>query len=545
MEVTLSLTAATAVALTATTFVVLALSSVVWQWQRRRSQRKPLNLPPGPRGWPVFGSLGLLAGALPPHRVLAALAARHGELMHLRLGSFDLVVASSAETARLVLKTHDLAFVGRPPTAFGEIIEYGYKGILQTPYGPYWRMVRRLCVTELLSPSRIDAFERARTQETRAMARHLFESAGAAVDLKELLLGVTMRNVLRMAVGEKWSRCYGSEEAEAFRQALGEAFAVAGAGVRSAGEWVPWLRWLPQGLLRRMRRVHEVFDPFLEQILAEHERDHREQHGDGGEFVARDLLDVLLQLSQQGQGPEEGEGEQEGGRLTRDGVKAIVTDVLSGGTEPAAATAEWAMAELLRRPDAMSAAADELDRVVGRDRWATERDLPDLPYVNAVVRETMRLHPVGPLLSIRCAREDTVVAVTGASYDVPAGTRMLVNAWAVGRDPAAWPDAPGEFRPERFLAGGAAEGVDPRGAHFQLVPFGAGRRMCPGYGLGMKEVAAMVASMVQGFTWRLPDGVAPEDVTMEECFGLSVSRKVPLVAVAQPRLPAQLYVAVD
>ena len=204
-------------------------------------------------------------------------------------------------------------------------------------------------------------------------------------------------------------------------------------------------------------------------------------------------------------------------------------------------TAEWAMSELLRRPDAMASATDELDRVVGRGRWVTERDLPDLPYIDAVVKETLRLHPVGPLLVPHHAREDTVVA----GYDVPAGARVLVNVWAIARDPASWPDAPGAFRPERFLGGGASAGVDVRGAHFELLPFGAGRRICPAYDLAMKLVAAGVASMVQGFAWRLPDGVAPEDVSMEEHFGLSTRRKVPLVAVAEPRLPAHLYAGVE
>ena len=198
------------------------------------------------------------------------------------------------------------------------------------------------------------------------------------------------------------------------------------------------------------------------------------------------------------------------------------------------------MVELLHRPDAMAAATGELDRVVGRGRWVTERDLPDLPYIDAVVKETMRLHPVGPLLIPHQAREDTVVG----GYDVPAGTRVLVNAWVVGRDPASWPDAPGAFRPERFLAGGSAEGVDARGAHFQLLPFGSGRRMCPAHNLAMREMAATLANLVQGFAWRLPDGVAPEDMSMEESLGLSVSPKEPLVAIAEPRLPAHLYTGV-
>ncbi|KAJ1265950.1 hypothetical protein BS78_08G113000 [Paspalum vaginatum] len=441
-----------AVALVAT-FVILVLCSVVWL----RRRQKPLNLPPGPRGWPVIGSLGLLAGALPPHRALAALAARHGPLMHLRLGSFHIVVASSAETARLVLRTHDLAFADRPPTAMGRIIAYGYKGILQTPYGPYWRMARKLCATELFSARRVDSFEHVRAQELRALMRDMFERAGTAVQVKERLANLAMRSVLRMLAGDKWSRICGSKEGEAFLGIVDEAFAVSHS-VNSVGEWLPWLGWLDvQGFIRRMKLVHKVEDRFFEKILDEHERHQEPGAGagaGGGQSAAKaDLVDVLLQLAgEQGDGPEEREA-----RLTRDGVKAFIHDIILGGTETTATTVEWAMAELLRHPDAMAAATEELDRVVGCKRWVTERDLPVLPYVDAVVKETMRLHPPGPLLF-----QDTVVG----GYDVPAGARVLVNVWAVARDPASWPDAPDEFRPERFLAGGGAEGMDVHGAHF-------------------------------------------------------------------------------
>ncbi|WVZ90873.1 hypothetical protein U9M48_037131 [Paspalum notatum var. saurae] len=288
-----------------------------------------------------------------------------------------------------------------------------------------------------------------------------------------------------------------------------------------------------------MKRVHELSDRFQEQIIDEHEKNRRRRSGDAGGrgFAATDLVDVLLQLAEEGDG---GQEEPEA-RLTRDGVKALIQDIIGGGTDTGAVIMEWAMAQLLRHPDAMAAATAELDDVVGRDRWVTERDLPALPYLDAVVKETMRRHPVAPILFPRRVREDTVVV----GYDVPAGARVLVNVWAVARDPASWPDAPDAFRPERFLAGGSAEGMDVRGAHFELLPFGSGRRMCPAYNLVIKEVAATLASLLQGFTWRLPDGVAPEDVSMEEFFGLSLKLKVPLVAVAEARLPAHLYAADD
>ncbi|CAL5066977.1 unnamed protein product [Urochloa decumbens] len=533
MELTITATVSMAMALAAI-LAIFVLSSVI----PRRSKLKPLNLPPGPRGLPVIGSLGVLAGSLPPHRVLAALASRHGALMHLRLGSYHTVVASSAATARLVLKTHDLALADRPPTTAGETMSYGYLGIVHTPYGAYWRMARKLCATELFSARRVASFERVRAQEMRALARGLFERAGGgAVAVREHVAGATLRNILRMAVGEKWSGCYGSADGEAFRRTLDEAFAATGA-VSNVGEWVPWLGWLDlQGCRRRMKRLGEIYDRFYEQILDDHE-ERRQAAAAGGEFaVASDLVDVLLQLAEEGRSEASSEA-----KLTRDGVKAFIQDIIAGGTESSAVTIEWAMSELLRRPDAMAAAAGELDRVVGRERWVMERDLPELPYIDAVVKETLRLHPVGPLLVPHHAREHTVVA----GYDVPAGARVLVNVWAIARDPASWPDAPGEFRPERFLKGGVAgAGVDVRGAHFELLPFGAGRRICPAVDLAMKLVATGVANLVQGFAWRLPEGVKPEDVSMEEHVGLSTKRKVPLVAVAEPRLPAHLYDATE
>jgi cytochrome P450 len=524
MELTATVSVAMALA------VILAVFFVTYVLPPRQ-RRKALNLPPGPRGWPVIGSLGVLAGALPPHRVLAALAARYGPLMHLRLGSYHTVVATSADTARLVLKTHDLALADRPPTAAGEIMGYGYRGIMATPYGAYWRMTRKLCATELFAPRRVASFERVRSEEMRALVRGLFRCAGGVAAVREHVTCATLRNILRMAVGEKWSGCYGSPEGEAFRRTLDEAFAVAGV-VSNVGEWLPWLGWLDlQGCVRRMKRLSEMYDRFNEQILDEHEE--RRRRAGSGEFVASDLVDVLLQLTEEGRSSDSSEA-----KLTRDGVKAFTQDIIAGGTETSAVTIEWVMSELLLHPGAMASATAELDRVVGRERWVTERDLPDLPYIDAVVKETLRLHPVAPLLIPHHAREGTVIG----GYDVPAGARVLVNVWAIARDPALWPDAPGAFRPERFLG---AAGVDVRGAHFELLPFGSGRRICPAYELGMKLVAGAVANMVQGFAWRLPDGVKPEDVSMEEHFGLSTKRKVPLVAVAEPRLPAHLYDATD
>ena len=192
-------------------------------------------------------------------------------------------------------------------------------------------------------------------------------------------------------------------------------------------------------------------------------------------------------------------------------------------------TVEWALSELLKKPEVLAKATEELDRVVGRGRWVTEKDMPNLPYVDAIVKETMRLHPVAPMLVPRLSREDT--SING--YDIPAGTRVLVMVWSIGRDPELW-EAPEEFMPERFLG----SRLDVKGQDYELLPFGSGRRMCPGYSLGLKVIQVSLANLLHGFTWRLPDGV---ELSMEEIFGLSTPRKYPLEAVVEPKLPAHLY----
>ncbi|RLM62216.1 cytochrome P450 71A1-like isoform X2 [Panicum miliaceum] len=175
---------------------------------------------------------------------------------------------------------------------------------------------------------------------------------------------------------------------------------------------------------------------------------------------------------------------------------------------------------LLRKPAVFAKATKELDRVVGHGRWPTEKDMPQLPYLDAIVKETTRLHPIAPLLTPRIAREDAAVG----GYDVPKGARVLVNVWAIGRDPALW-DAP-----ERFLG----RKMDVKGQDFELPPFGSGRRMCPGYGLGLKEIQLSLANLLHGFSWSLPEGMAKEDLSMGEVLGLSTTRRSPLEVVVHP-----------
>ncbi|ERN11290.1 hypothetical protein AMTR_s00024p00242390 [Amborella trichopoda] len=274
---------------------------------------------------------------------------------------------------------------------------------------------------------------------------------------------------------------------EEFKKMLDELFLLS--DVLLIGDQIPWLSFLDlEGYIERMKAVSKKFDRFLEHVLDEHQNA-RKVEG----FVAKDMVDVLLQVA---------EDPNLEVKLTRNNVKAFTQDMIAGGTESPAMIVEWAISELLRRPEIFERATQELDQVIGRTRWVDEKDMHQLPYVAGIVKETMRLHPVAPMLVPREARESCTIA-----------------------------------GPERFLR----SPIDVKGQDFELLPFGSGRRMCPGYNLGLKVIQASLANLVHGFEWGLPEGMKKEDLNMAEIFGLSTPRKEPLVAVMKPRLTPQLY----
>jgi typhasterol/6-deoxotyphasterol 2alpha-hydroxylase len=170
--------------------------------------------------------------------------------------------------------------------------------------------------------------------------------------------------------------------------------------------------------------------------------------------------------------------------------------------------------------------------VIGQDRWVEEKDMPNLPYIKAILKESLRLHPVTPLLVPRRTREDCKVA----GYDIPEDTRILVSVWSIGRDPKVW-DKPLEFFPERFIG----SEIDIKGNNYELLPFGSGRRMCPGYSLGRKIMESSLANLLHGFSWELPNGMPKDELKMDEVFGLTTCLKTPLVVVPNPKLALKMY----
>ncbi|XP_042497542.1 flavonoid 3'-monooxygenase CYP75B137-like [Macadamia integrifolia] len=214
----------------------------------------------------------------------------------------------------------------------------------------------------------------------------------------------------------------------------------------------------------------------------------------------------------------------------------LCQDLFSAGTDTSSITVEWALAELIRHPNILVQAQKELDSVVGMDRLVTESDLPNLPYLQAIIKETFRLHPSTPLSLPRMAAESCKIN----GYYIPKDSTLLVNVWAISRDPAIWPE-PLEFRPERFLPGSKLAHIDIKGNDFEVIPFEAGRRICAGMSLGLRMVQLLTATLVHAFDWVLPEALSAEKLNMEEAYGLTLQRAMPLMAFTRPRLVQHLY----
>ncbi|KAJ6932796.1 hypothetical protein NC651_008274 [Populus alba x Populus x berolinensis] len=520
------ITASTQITLTTvkmelSTFAALLVATVAVITLFRHLTRPKLNLPPGPKPWPIIGNLNLLAGPL-PHRNMHALVQKYGPIMQLKFGSYPVVVGSSVEMAEAVLKTNDVKLADRPKIAAGKYTTYNYSNITWSQYGPYWRQARKICLMEIFSPKRLDQFETVRVQELHALLRKLFVSSGKPINARDNFSDLSLSVISRLVLGKNYTVKTGNQKQymtpKEFKEMIDELFLLN--GVLDIGDSIPWLAFLDlQGYIKRMKAVGQLFDGFLEHTLNEHQQRRKGVK----DYVPQDMMDILLQLS---------DDPNLEVQLDRTAVKAFTMDLIAGGTESSAVTTEWAMAELLKKPEYFKRANEELDRVIGRDRWIEEKDIVNLPFINAICKETMRLHPVSPFLVPRLAREDIQLG----GYDIPKGTRVMVNVWTIGRDASIW-EKPHEFCPERFIG----KSIDVKGHNFELLPFGAGRRMCVGYSLGLKVIQASVANLLHGFKWKLPGDMTTEELNMQEIFGLSTPKQIPLVAELEPRLPAHMY----
>ncbi|XP_028754938.1 cytochrome P450 71D8 [Neltuma alba] len=470
----------------------------LWLWLAKPKNKAKLQIP-GPWKLPLLGNLHQLAAARSslPHHLFRELSHRYGPLMHLQLGELSTVIVSSPEIAQEIMKTHDLAFVNRPQLLTPKLMGYGSADIVFSPYGDYWKHMRRICASQLFSAKKVQTFSSAREDEVFELIESVRRSVGSDFDVTSKIYSLTSSIITRVAFGDKSKR-------EKFLQLIDTAI-TSGFGFADLFPSMKAIH-LITGVEAKLAKIRTQIDEFLEDIIEENqEMQFKEGKGGSGQ---ENFLQVLLQILRSG-GP--------GIPFTTDNVKAVIADIFSGGTDTSAATMEWALSEMVRNPKVMEKAQAEIRETFKGKKVIHDSDMEQISYLKSVIKETLRLHPPLPLLIPRECRETCEIS----GYEIPNKTQVFVNAWAIGRDPNHWYEAE-RFMPERFRGGC---NVDFKGANFEYIPFGAGRRICPGISFGLASIELALASLLYHFDWKLPHGMKPEDLDMTETFSIVARRK--------------------
>ncbi|KAI5334247.1 hypothetical protein L3X38_024380 [Prunus dulcis] len=465
--------------------------------KRGKTKDSAINLPPGPWKLPFIGNIHQLVGSQ-PHHALRNLANRYGPLMHLRLGEVSTIVVSSAEYAKEVMKTHDVMFASRPPLLASTIMSYGSTNIGFAPYGDYWRQLRKICTLELLSPKRVQGFRPIREEEAMNLMEWIALREGSPINLTEEIYSSTYTVTSRAAFG-----------------------IYKGGSRLDLADVFPSVKLLNLigGIRPKLERLHKETDRIMENIIKEHKKDRATSESGEGK-AEEDLVDVLLKFHERGNGFEFS--------LTTDNIKAVILDIFGAGSETSATAVDWAMSEMIKNPRIMKIAQDEVREVFNTKGRVDETCIREMKYLNSVIKETLRLHPPAPLLLPRECRESCEIN----GYEIPVRTKVIVNGWAIGRDPNYWTE-PEIFYPERFLD----SSIDYKGTNFEYIPFGAGRRICPGISYGLANVELPLAFLLYHFDWKLPNGKNHEDLDMTEAFGITVRRKEDLHLIPIPYHP--------
>ncbi|KAL0686021.1 hypothetical protein Bca4012_052869 [Brassica carinata] len=444
-------------------FAIVFFASILVAKNTRKSKN---NLPPGPPRLPIIGNLHQLGSK--PHRSMFKLCEKYGPLMSLKFGNVSTVVASTPETVKDVLKTFDLDCCSRPYMTYAARITYNLKDLGFSPYSNYWRELRKLTVTELYAAKRVQSFQHVRKEEVASFVDFIKQSAllENPVNFSLKLMTLSGSVICRVAFGIRFQ---GSKIENTYDEVI-------------------------QGIM-------ELLGVSQQQITS--------------------LLLAKSSIGSQGYiaNMERGELGLGGFKLTRSHTKGILLNIIAAGIDTSAQTVTWVMTHLIANPRVMKKVQAEVREVIKNKENITEEDIEQLEYLKLVIKETLRINTLVPLLIPREASKDIKIA----GYDIPKKTWIHVNVWAIHRNPNVWKD-PETFIPERFMD----NEIDYKGLNFELLPFGSGRRMCPGMGMGLALVHLTLINLLYRFDWKLPGGMKAEDVDIEESYGLVCPKKIPL-----------------
>ncbi|XP_010446677.1 PREDICTED: cytochrome P450 81D11-like [Camelina sativa] len=461
-----------------------------------------LNLPPSPAyPLPVIGHLHLLKQ--PVHRTFLSISQSLGNapIFHLRLGNRLVYVISSRSVAEECFTKNDIVLANRPDIIMAKHVGYNSTNMIAAPYGDHWRNLRRIATVEIFSSHRISTFMSIRKDEIRRLITLLSRDSlhgFVEVELKSLLANLVFNNIIMMVAGKRY---YGggtedNDEAKLVRELISEI--VTGTSAGNLADYLPIINWVTK-FEQRTISLGNRLDKFLQKLV-----DEKRAEKEKGQTLINHLLS--FQETQ----PE---------YYTDVIIKGIILALVVAGTETSEVTLEWAMSNLLNHPEILEKVRAEIDDKIGSDRLIEESDIVNLPYLQNTVSETLRLYPAVPLLLPHFSSDECKVA----GYDMPRGTLLLTNVWAMHRDPDLW-EEPERFKPERFEKEGEAQ---------KLIPFGMGRRACPGAELGKRLVTLALGSLIQCFEW---ERVGEELLDMTEAEGITMPKATPLRAMCKTRV---------
>lgn len=486
---------------------VISFLIILFIFSKKSSKTRNYSLPPGPKKLPIVGNILELAGEV-QHRVLRDFAKKYGPIMHLQLAEISIIVVSSSHVAKNVLKTHDLNFADRAQIQLSKIIVEDTKDVVFNLYDDYWRQMKKVCTVELLTTRKVKSFRAIREDEGQSLVESIISCADKPINLTHKFASLTNAISCRAATGERSIYQDDLVRLIDLMAALGGAFDIA--------DLFPSYRVLHvfSGVRSKLQKVRKELDEIFNNIIKEHEEKRANTKMEDGRVQGEeDLVDVLLRVQEEGslQFP-----------ITSNNIQGIICDMLTAGTETTSTALDWAMSEIVKNPRVMQKVQTEVRQTLRGKSRIQEVDVQGLSYLKLVIKETLRLHPPAPLLLPKVCREQCEIE----GYTIPVKTRLLVNAWAIQRDPAYWDDAEA-FVPERF----ENKAIDYSGADLNYIPFGAGRRSCPGVAFGLGTMELPLAVLLYHFNWTTPNG---DDLDMNEKLGFTLKRKTNLILSATP-----------
>ncbi|CAJ2657146.1 unnamed protein product [Trifolium pratense] len=469
---------------------------------KKINQKNHSKLPPGPSPLPIIGNLLNLGNK--PHHSLANLSNIHGPIMTLKLGQITTIVVSSSDIAKEILQTHDNLLSNRTVPDALSVLNHDQYSLSFMRVSPRWRDLRKICNNQLFSSKTLDSSQALRRRKLQDFLDDIEKCSEneEAVDIGRVAFKTTVNLLSNTFFSTDFVNS--AEEAGEYKKII--VSILKEVGTPNLSDFFPRLKFFDlQGIRRRsvvsVNKVLSIFRRFVGERLKM-----REGTGCIGND---DMLDALLNISLD-------DGKIE---MDKDEIEHLLLNLFVAGTEPATYTLEWAMAELMHNSEIMRKVQKELEQAVGKGIPIQETDIAKLPYMQAVIKETFRLHPAVPFLLPRKAETDVKIG----DYIIPKDAQILVNAWIIGRDPNKW-DNPNVFLPERFLD---CE-IDVKGHHFELIPFGSGRRICPGLPLAIRMLPLMLGSLINCFSWKLEDGLNVDDLNKEDEYGITLEKSQPV-----------------